>query len=239
MNFPIASRLWRHITGAVSNTQLPTLRLSPAEKQVRKRRVEVVPMTLCIIVRPGQTEYERQGRIAGALDLPLNDEGERQVDEIVSSVRKYAPKSVICGSHDPANSTGRAIGQALGIPVRETDSLGNVDMGLWQGLLVSDIRQKHPKLFKKWQETPVGVTAPEGEDCGSAAERVESALKKPLRKGEPFVVVAAEPLATLIASFVRGESPKLCGPGETASRPLVEAIARPAGGRISEPAEGI
>lgn len=180
----------------------------------------------CILVRPGQTDYQHQGRVAGSLDLPLNEEGERQIGEIIDTVRELAPKTIYCGQQEPARATARSLGSSLKVTVKETEALGNLDQGLWQGLLIEDIRQKQPKLFRKWQDSPQDVTPPNGEDCESAAERVEFALKKPLRKSDAFVVVAPEPLATLIASIVRGESPKLSGPSACQARPLVEMIER-------------
>lgn len=183
-------------------------------------------MEFCVLVRPGETDYQRQGRVVGTLDLPLNDQGESETAEIVESVREMAPEAVYCGLQEPARSTAKTIANALSVPLKEIEALGNVDQGLWQGLLIDDIRQKQPKLFKRWQESPEDVTPPDGEDCESAAERVEAALKKPLKKRESFVVVAAEPLATLVASVVRGESPRLSGPTCSASRQLVERIER-------------
>lgn len=183
-------------------------------------------MGTCVLVRPGQTDYERQGRIVGALDMPLNEQGVSETTSIVDSVRPLAPKAVYCGPQEPALSTAKAIAKDLGVPVRELDDLGNVDQGLWQGLLVDDIRQKQPKLFKRWQDSPADVTPPSGEDCGAAATRVASALRKPLKRHESFVVVAVEPLATLVASLVRGEEPQLAGPTKQEDRPLVERIER-------------
>lgn len=182
----------------------------------------------CVLVRPGQTDYERDGRIVGTLDLPLNEQGEDEVLSIVDDVRALGPKAIYCGPQAQTVATAQAIAQQLGLPLKQLDELENVDQGLWQGLLIDDIRQKQPKLYKKWQECPKDVTPPNGEDCDAAAARVRTALKKPLKRSETFVVVAAEPLATLVASVVRGQSPQLAGPCCDRPRRLVESIERDA-----------
>lgn len=179
----------------------------------------------CIVVRPGETDYQKTGRIAGTLDLPLTQTGEEQTAATIAELAGLNPHYVITGTKDPALSTARAIAQALGIPMKVTPDLNSVDMGLWEGLEVAEIRQKQPKLFKRWQETPADVTPPNGEDCETAAKRVEFALRKPLRKADSFVVVAAEPLATIVASLVRGEPVTMSGPACSAP-PLVEVVDR-------------
>ena len=49
-------------------------------------------------------------------------------------------------------------------------------------------------------------------ECDEALERVEASLKKPLKRDESFVVVAPEPIATLVSSVLRGEPAHLAGP---------------------------
>ena len=228
VHFP--QRVWRRLADAVFGTQLPLLRVSSAASKLSQPVVrQVVAMEPCILVRPGETEYQHQGRVVGSLDLPLNTKGERETIETIEAVRRLRPKAVYSGLTEPSRTTAHQLASALRIPLRETELLDNVNQGLWQGLLIDDIRQKQPKLFKKWQECPQDVTPPEGEDCDSAAKRVEFALRKPLNRKDAFVVVAAEPLATLVASVVRGASPSLSGP-TCSVQPLVQPITRDVSG---------
>ena len=169
-------------------------------------------MAVCVIVRPGETDYDREGRISGNLDLPLNEAGQEGLAAIIDEVSPLQPKVVLASSQDPARSTARALAKQLAVPLKELDDLVNIDQGLWEGRLVAEIKERQPKLFKQWAESPECVTPPEGESCSDAAERVRSALKKPLRKYDSFVVVAAEPLATLVRSVVQAEKPQLGKP---------------------------
>ena len=78
--------------------------------------------------------------------------------------------------------TASAIGEALDVKVKKVDSWQNVDHGLWQGMLVDDIRRKHPKVFRQWQEQPENICPPEGETLGDAQHRARAALEKLVRK---------------------------------------------------------
>lgn len=169
-------------------------------------------MTRCVIVRPGQTDYDREGRITGTLDLPLNAVGEAELAEIVTQTQAAAPQAILTSPQEPARSTARKIGKSLGIPVKEFDDLVNIDQGLWEGRLFSEIRERQPKLYKQWADSPECVTPPEGESCSEAADRVRSALKKPLKKYERFAVVVAEPLATLVRSVLAEQQPRVGKP---------------------------
>ena len=73
-------------------------------------------------------------------------------------------------------------------------------LGLWQGMLVDEVRHKQPKVYKQWQEHPESVGPPEGEIIPEATERVKEALEKLARKhrGETIVLVAPEPLASVV-----------------------------------------
>ena len=42
-------------------------------------------------------------------------------------------------------------------------------------MLVSDVKRKQPRVYKRWQEQPESVCPPEGEMLGEADERVRAA----------------------------------------------------------------
>jgi phosphoserine phosphatase len=163
-----------------------------------------------VLIRPGCTDFDEQHRIQGTLDLPMNARGQEQVQDLIEQLRPSALETLYATSGEPSRSTAAAIGASLGIPVKELDGLHNLDQGLWQGLLLEDVRRKYPKVFKQLQESPETICPPQGETVPEAVERVRKALKKPLKKKKQIGIVAPEPLATLIASVLRGG--KLDGP---------------------------
>lgn len=164
------------------------------------------------VIRPGETDYESQSRVQGALNLPMNVEGNRQVDDMIPSVESAGLHTIYTSPTEPALSAAKKLAQALHLPLKVLDNLENVDFGLWQGLSIEEIKHRQPKVFKKWEDTPESVCPPEGETCDEVVKRVEQALRKPLKKRKPFAVVASEPLATLIVSLLKGQSPQFPGP---------------------------
>jgi broad specificity phosphatase PhoE len=120
--------------------------------------------------------------------------------------------------------TGRIIGRALKLKPRGVANLQNLDQGLWQGLLVDEIRRKQPRLYRQWQDNPWAVAPPEGELLEEACERVERALEKILRRhgdGRVALVVPA-PLDRIVRWLVAGESMGDLWARDPEEEPLVE-----------------
>lgn len=169
-------------------------------------------MSTAILIRPGETDFDQQLRIQGGLDLPLSEAGRQQVRNLIGRLAELEIDIVYASPTEPALSTGREVAAALDVAFKELEGLENLSHGLWEGMLLDDVRRKHPRVYKQWRELPIAVCPPEGETCSDAYERVQRALKKPSRRRQPFAIVAPEPVATLIASVLRGSDPCLPGP---------------------------
>lgn len=163
-------------------------------------------MISIVLIRPGATDYDVQGRVRGQLDIPLNAQGLEEVAREVESLRKagitldviyYAP----CR---PAIETGEAIGRALGVRCREIDALRNLNYGLWQGMRIEEIRTRQPKIYRQWQEIPDCVCPPEGETIEDAETRVLDWLRRIARRHQEGTIglVVAEPMASIIKRLI-------------------------------------
>jgi len=181
-------------------------------------------MSEVILVRPGHTDFDEQHRIQGLLDLPLSERGRLHIDALVEQLRPLDVDVIYTDPGEPARTTAAALGAALDVTVKEHADLRNLDQGLWQGLQLDEIRRKYPKLVKQWQEHPEAICPPEGEPVCDAIERIRQAIKKPLRKYDRVVIVAADPIATLIAGVIRGGKPDFTGPMCSHSGRCVETL---------------
>lgn len=182
-------------------------------------------MTIVAVVRPGWTDFDEQHRLIGSLDLPLNARGVTQIAALIESLKALAtpPEAVVCGTSQPASCTAEAIAAAFDLTPRMCEELCNLNQGLWQGSTVEEIGRRMSRVFNQWQEAPETICPPEGEPWEEAVERVRSALKKPVRKFDSLVIVASEPLASLVSSLLTGEPPDLTVAfAEEPREPMVE-----------------
>jgi len=162
-------------------------------------------MLQIVLIRPGSTDYDQQERIQGALDVPLNEQGRREVEQVIEQLGSNGIETIHAPAHQPAHETGRAIAKALGIKFKKLDKMRNLNLGLWQGMLVKDVRYKQPKVYRQWQENPGSVCPPEGEMLSEAEQRVRHGISKLLkrRKEGTIGLVLPEPLASIARHLVQ------------------------------------
>jgi phosphoserine phosphatase len=163
-------------------------------------------MTQILLIRPGATEYDQQGRVQGTLDIPLCEDGRQEVEALVDALRTQPIAAIYTSPNQSAQQTAEALGASLELKVKTLDKLHNLDHGLWQGMLVADVKAKQPKVYRQWQEQPETVCPPQGETISTAKERVQTALAKLLKKHKSdgvLALIAPEPLASIIRHVLR------------------------------------
>ena len=106
-----------------------------------------------------------------------------------------------------AEETAAIIGRQLGLRPRSLADFDNLDQGLWQGMLVEEIRRRQPRLARQWEENPWAVMPPDGEPLDEACDRVEAVLARILKRHPAgrMAVVVPHPLDRIIRWTVAGE----------------------------------
>jgi probable phosphoglycerate mutase len=159
-------------------------------------------MLRIVLIRPGATELDEQGRIKGTLDIPLSEDGARQAARLAEELEAANIEVIYTGPCRSAIQTGETLAAGLNVKLKQLPGLRNLDHGLWHGKLIEEVRQQMPKLFRLGQMQPDAVCPPEGETLEAARQRAQVILKKVLRKHKQGVIalVISEPLASLVAS---------------------------------------
>jgi probable phosphoglycerate mutase len=158
-----------------------------------------------LLIRAGKTEYDCQQRIQGTLDLPLSEEGWQQVAALAETLHASEVEAIYSGPDQASQQTAELVSVALQQKVKTNKALHNLDLGLWQGMLIDDVKSKQPRVYKQWIEHPETVCPPEGEPLSAAEERLQETLDKIQKKHKSGTValVLAEPLASLLCHVVR------------------------------------
>lgn len=162
-------------------------------------------MTQVFLIRPGATAYDEQNRIQGVLDLPLSDRGRAEVAALAEQLADADLVALYCGPGESVYRTAEVVGRSIGLRPKRLDDLRNLDQGLWQGLQIEEIRRRNPKLFRQWLDEPMTICPPLGETVEDALERIREILRPLIRRhrGEAIGLVVAEPIAQLIAGYLR------------------------------------
>ncbi|MEZ6124498.1 MAG: histidine phosphatase family protein [Planctomycetaceae bacterium] len=158
-------------------------------------------MSTIVLIRAGRTDYDDQSRLLGTLEMPLNADGVRDVDEIVRQLQHdgIVLDAIYTAPSDPGCSTARAIAESQpSAKLKELEELRNVDQGLWQGLPEAEVRKRYPQFFRNGREKPETICPPEGETLCDACERLRKVLNKGIRKYRVLAVVVPDPMASVI-----------------------------------------
>lgn len=176
-------------------------------------------MIRIVLIHPGASLYDEQGRIQGNLDIPLCDAGRAQALAAVPELQKVELAALYCAPCAAALETADLLAKPLKLKVKTLDELENLNQGLWQGMLIDDVKHKQTKVYKQWLEHPESVCPPNGEMLGDALERIEAGLEKVVKKHRQggIGLVVPEPLASLIRYRLTGcglgDLWKVCGRG--------------------------
>jgi len=160
-------------------------------------------MLRILLIRPGATELDEQGRIKGSLDIPLSDHGIDQVRQTVDELAGEQIKMIYASACLSARQTAEQIAENNSAKVKIVSNLHNLNRGLWQGKSIDELRTHQPKVFRQMQESPEFFSPPGGESIHDAQIRVGKWLAKVIRKhhdNEVIAIVAPEPLASVIRS---------------------------------------
>ena len=155
-----------------------------------------------ILIRPGSTNFDDEGRITGTLDVPLNQCGADQVARTIDELADHPIKAIYTSPCQSCLQTSDALGEQLDLKGKTLPGLKNLDHGLWHGKMIAEVKQKQPKVYRQWQEHPETLCPPEGESLMSAQQRGQAVLAKLAKKHKDGViaVVVPEPFASLVRS---------------------------------------
>lgn len=156
-----------------------------------------------ILVRHGETEWNRTGRCQGIADIELNENGIRQVRELALSLKEESIAAVYSSDLKRALSTAEEIARHHGLEVNIDTDLREMNQGDLEGLLFAEIREKYPHVLKNWRESPETLKLPEGESLAEVEERAWNAFQKLRHLHDGDTVVAVSHNLTITALLCR------------------------------------
>ena len=134
-------------------------------------------MTRIVLVRHGQTVWNRERRFRGQADVELDEFGLRQAEVTGRYVAARWPVVAVYASPlQRTMRTAEAIARAQGLAAHSLEGLLDINFGEWQGQLGQEVARRYPELFRAWEEAPHTVCLPGGEGLDDVRSRVVAAL---------------------------------------------------------------
>ncbi len=164
-----------------------------------------------LLVRHGETDWNREGRFQGQIDIPLNAHGLAQAEAARAFLAPVPLQRAYSSDMSrPLRTAEVVLGSHPGVPLTTCRGLREIGHGLWEGRLESEIAAGWPDLLAAWKRTPETVQMPEGETIGGVSERSLQAWNRivaGLDPQETVLVVAHDAVNKTILCALLGLTP--------------------------------
>ena len=207
----------------VDNTSLSIFNLRPG-KQGPQVQIECLNSTThlqplpdkgksarLILVRHGETDWNKAGRFQGQIDIPLNDHGRSQAAAARDFLRDVAIDRAWSSTLSRPTETASIILEAHpAVPLTQIDGLVEIGHGLWEGKLEAEIKEDWSDLLDTWKRTPETVQMPEGEtiqDVWARSVKSWQEIASALKPDETALVVAHDAVNKTILCDLLGLTP--------------------------------
>ncbi len=108
-------------------------------------------VTHLVLVRHGETAWNRETRIQGHTDIPLSDHGRWQAVQVGLALRGEGLHAVYSSDLLRASDTAREIAVTTGLPLITDLGLRERHFGQFEGLTHDEIMSRYPEEGRRWR----------------------------------------------------------------------------------------
>ncbi len=162
-------------------------------------------MTKIILVRHGQTTWNKDKKYRGSKDISLNDQGREEARLAGEWLKGETIHAAYSSPLSRARDTGEAIARHHGLKVSELPGLSDICYGDWEGQTHGEVKEKYAELFHQWETSPQTVRFPGGETLEEVKARALAAVHEVVQRHPDQTVVLAAHRAVnkvLIATLI-------------------------------------
>lgn len=159
-----------------------------------------------LLIRHGETAWNRELRFQGHVDVPLNDAGHEQARRLGLRLAHEPVQRIVCSDLLRTQQTVAPAAQLLQLPVRTTVTLREQNFGVGEGLRGEELEARHPEAWARWLEFRADHALPGGESARAFHTRVLAALAEVAHahEGQTVLVVTHGGVLDMVWRTVHG-----------------------------------
>ncbi|PSB40174.1 histidine phosphatase family protein, partial [Chamaesiphon polymorphus] len=161
-----------------------------------------------LLVRHGETDWNRAGKFQGQIDVPLNEFGRKQASLAAEFLKTIHIDFGFTSSMLRPKETAQIILQGRDITLVEDANLREIGHGLWEGKYEAEIKAEYPGELERWHTHPESVQMPEGENLQDVWERATAAWQQILsqvgNESQTGIVVAHDATNKVLLCYLLG-----------------------------------
>jgi len=129
-----------------------------------------------ILVRHGQTEWNKHYRFQGRTNIQLTEAGKSQAYSLSRRLRSWPPEVVYSSPLDRAKFTASAVCSQFGLTPVILPDLEEIDFGEWEGQSLKSLEYDEPEAYNRWRTDPFFNPPKGGESWPEISTRLERAV---------------------------------------------------------------
>ena len=134
--------------------------------------------TFIYLLRHGETQWNRDSRIQGQLDIRLSERGIQQAELLSTRLAAVSLKAVYSSDLSRAHATATIVARPHAIEVRPAPEFREINFGAWQGLGWEEVDALYPGSRERLRGDPENARPPGGESWPEVANRVMVGLER-------------------------------------------------------------
>jgi broad specificity phosphatase PhoE len=162
-------------------------------------------MTQIILVRHGQTPWNKDKIFRGSKDIPLNDQGREEARLAGEWLKGETIHAAYTSPLSRSRDTALAIARHHNLEVKDLPGLADLCYGDWEGVPLKEVKVKYADLYRQWEAAPHDVHFPNGETLDILRRRALAAVEEAVQRHPDQTVLLAAHRAVnkvLIAAFI-------------------------------------
>lgn len=160
-----------------------------------------------MLMRHGETDWNREGRVMGRSPVPLNERGRGQVEAAAQFAQTIRPDLIVSSPLVRARQTAEIMAKALDkIELIEEPGIAEVLYGRWEGMVYHDLMED--PYYAEYRKSPVEHPTPGGETIPQVQARGVEAVTRILRANQGcrvLFVSHGDIIRTVLCHFLRME----------------------------------
>ncbi len=134
-------------------------------------------MTELILIRHGETDWNRELRFQGQVDVPLNTIGHAQAQRVATQLAGESFQHLVCSDLLRTRQTAMPAAQTLRMLAINDPALREQNFGVVDGMRAQDIQTQYPQAWLGWTAFDADFAFEGGESTRNFHGRVMSAMR--------------------------------------------------------------
>jgi broad specificity phosphatase PhoE len=146
-----------------------------------------MPTTL-LLIRHGETAWNREKLFRGVYDIPLNENGRAQASQLAKALTHREIDAAFSSPLSRAMETARIVLEPHGVEAAVSEGLRDFNYGEWTGLRDDIVASRWPEEHSRWMIEPHKARPLGGDTLQEAFARAFGALEEIVENHEGYTL---------------------------------------------------